>query len=173
MQDTAARSVSLQGSERIALTKYSAVSSYATENGSSGGGKGTSKGAVRLREEKNSLFDFIKSIVFGGVDGILAAMVVISGAVGGGLSWPIVLIIGASTAIAGGIKLGVDEFLSSRAHREFVKAAKRRERWQFQNYRGDEIAEVRPLVVKKLNNECMCRTKYVPHLQPTNTLTQT
>lgn len=37
---------------------------------------------------------------------------------------------------------GISEFLSSKAHREFLQAEKRRELWEFKNYRDVEIMEV-------------------------------
>lgn len=61
---------------------------------------------------------------------------------GGNLSWRTVLILGLSSMAANSISLGISEFLSSKAHREFLKAEKRRELWEFKNYREVEILEM-------------------------------
>jgi len=40
------------------------------------------------------------------------------------------------------MRKGISEYLSSKAHREFLKAEKRRELWEFKNYRDVEVMEV-------------------------------
>lgn len=80
--------------------------------------------------------------MFGGFDGIVAALAILSGAAGGNLSWRTVLVLGLSSILANAISLGISEFLSSKAHREFLKAEKRRELWEFKNYREVEILEM-------------------------------
>jgi DNA damage-binding protein 1 len=54
-----------------------------------------------------------------------------------------VLVLGFSSIVANAISVGAGEYLSSKAHREFVQAEKRRELWEFKNYRADEIKEAR------------------------------
>jgi hypothetical protein len=83
-----------------------------------------------------------RSFVFGGFDGAVASLAILSGAAGGDLSWHSVLILGLSSIVANSISLGISEFLSSKAHREFLKAEKRRELWEFKNYRDVEILQV-------------------------------
>jgi VIT1/CCC1 family predicted Fe2+/Mn2+ transporter len=80
--------------------------------------------------------------VFGGIDGIMSSTIIISGAAGGKLPWRIILIIGISNLVANSLSIGISEFLSSRAHREFLLAEKRRERWEYKHYKDNEIAEV-------------------------------
>eukprot|EP01031_Cornospumella_fuschlensis_P029267 gene29267-35334_t len=83
-----------------------------------------------------------RSFVFGGFDGIVASLSILSGAAGGQLSWRYVLIVGLSAVVANSLSLGISEFLSSKAHREFLQAEKRRELWEFKNYRDIEIMEM-------------------------------
>ena len=87
--------------------------------------------------------DKLKSFVFGGLDGVLTCFSVIAGASGGRLSPRTILILGLSTIVADAIAMGVGEFLSSKAHRDFVNSELSREQWEFKNYKQGEIDEVR------------------------------
>ena len=49
---------------------------------------------------------------------------------------------GFSTIAASTIALGAGEYLSSKAHREFVLAEKRRELWEFKHFKDTETKEV-------------------------------
>lgn len=52
------------------------------------------------------------------------------------------MVLGAAVIAANSLSTGVSEFLSSKAHREFIQAEKRRELWEFKNYKDAEIYEV-------------------------------
>ena len=52
---------------------------------------------------------------------------------------------GFSTIAANALSMGTGEYLSSKAHREFVQAEKRRELWEFKHFKDVEIKEVREL----------------------------
>ena len=49
---------------------------------------------------------------------------------------------GFSTIAANALSMGAGEYLSSKAHREFVQAEKRRELWEFKHFKDVEIKEV-------------------------------
>eukprot|EP01038_Epipyxis_sp_PR26KG_P007404 gene7404-10093_t len=83
--------------------------------------------------------DCIKSFVFGGSDGIISSLAIISGASGGGFPWRVILVLGFSNIVANSLHTGISEFLSSKAHKEFLQAEKRRETWEFKHYRDAEI----------------------------------
>lgn len=61
---------------------------------------------------------------------------------GGSLPWRVSLTLGLANIAANSLSIGISEFLSSKAHREFLQAEKRRELWEFKNYREAEIGEV-------------------------------
>ena len=63
---------------------------------------------------------FLKSIVYGGLDGIITTFAVVAGVAGASLSSSIVLILGFANLIADGISMAVGDFLSSKAEREYV-----------------------------------------------------
>lgn len=84
----------------------------------------------------------MKSIIFGGLDGILTIFAIVAGAYGGGLSWEVILILGVSNVFADAIAMGAGEYLSSKAHRDYVLTEKRREQWEYKNYKEGEIKEM-------------------------------
>lgn len=85
---------------------------------------------------------YLKSIVFGGLDGTLTIFAIVAGAYGGGLSWEVILILGISNVFADAIAMGAGEYLSSKAHRDYVLTEKRREQWEYKNYKDGEIKEM-------------------------------
>jgi len=119
-------------------------------------------------------FNFVicRSLVFGGFDGIMASLIIISAAAGeasrawtlfhfyppynhililapytyhvtgASLSWRVVVVLGVASVLANSISTGVSEYLSSKAHRAFIQAEKRRGLWEFKNYKEVEMFEV-------------------------------
>ena len=65
----------------------------------------------------------MKTCLFGGLDGIITTFAVVAGAGGGGLSVPVVLIMGFSSLVADALSMGVGDALSSKAE---VEVAARR-----------------------------------------------
>lgn len=61
---------------------------------------------------------YIKSIVYGGLDGIITTFAVVSGVIGANLNPSIILILGFANLIADGISMGVGDYLSSKAEQE-------------------------------------------------------
>jgi len=86
--------------------------------------------------------DYIKSIIFGGIDGILTSLAVTFGATGGNFAANVILVLGCSIVSANALHLGIGEYLSSKAHREFVQTERRREQWKFKNFKEDQIKEM-------------------------------
>ncbi len=83
-----------------------------------------------MHEEKHqSGGEFIKSIVFGGLDGIITTFAVVSGSVGGGLPSSTILILGFANALADGLSMGMGDALSTRAESDFILKEKKREEW--------------------------------------------
>mmetsp|Transcript_10760 Transcript_10760/g.17637 ORF Transcript_10760/g.17637 Transcript_10760/m.17637 type:complete len:284 (-) Transcript_10760:41-892(-) len=86
--------------------------------------------------------DSIKSIVYGGLDGVLTAFAIISGAAGGSLSPTTVLVLGVSNIFADAFAMGVGDTVSTIAYHEHVAQERRRECWEFENYPEGEIEEM-------------------------------
>lgn len=64
--------------------------------------------------------DFIKSVVYGGLDGILTTFAVVSGAAGGNLSAYAILVMGFSSKFADAIVMGLGDALSTKAEHEHI-----------------------------------------------------
>lgn len=84
----------------------------------------------------------VKSLVFGGYDGIISSLAIVCGCAGANLSWKVVVVLGVASTISNSFSTGLSEFLSSKAHREFIQAEKRREMWEFKHYKDHEITEM-------------------------------
>ncbi|CAE7649898.1 VIT2, partial [Symbiodinium microadriaticum] len=67
----------------------------------------------------------------------------------GGYNWETVLILGLSNVLADALAMGVGEYLSSKAHRDFVLTEKRREQWEYKNYKDGEIKEMTLLFTQR------------------------
>lgn len=93
--------------------------------------------------------DFIKNIVFGGLDGIITTFAVVSGATGGGLGVDVILILGFSNIFADALSMGVGDALSSKAEHEYIRAERRREAWEFTNFPEGEVKEMVDLYMSK------------------------
>ncbi len=61
------------------------------------------------------------------------------------MTWGMILLLGLSNLVANALNLGIGEYLSSKAHQEFVLAEKRRALWEFKHFRGAEVDQVNSL----------------------------
>ncbi|CAM9326981.1 unnamed protein product [Phaeothamnion confervicola] len=93
-------------------------------------------------EDHSNSGEYLKSMIFGGLDGILTSFAIVAGAAGGNLEIEAVLILGFSNIFADAMSMGVGEYLSSKAHNEYVLAEKRREEWELKNHKEGEIQEM-------------------------------
>lgn len=65
---------------------------------------------------------YIKSIVYGGLDGIITTFAVVAGVAGGGLAMRIVLILGFSNLLADGFSMAVGDYLSTKSENEYKQS---------------------------------------------------
>jgi len=93
-------------------------------------------------ESHQSGGDRVKTIVFGGLDGILTAHAVIAAAVGAKLLPSHVLALGISNVLADALSMGVGEYLSARSYTKYVHQELRREEWELDNFPEGEVSEM-------------------------------
>mmetsp|Transcript_22508 Transcript_22508/g.35382 ORF Transcript_22508/g.35382 Transcript_22508/m.35382 type:complete len:275 (-) Transcript_22508:366-1190(-) len=105
--------------------------------------------AGQHRENHKGGGEYVKAMIFGGLDGILTSFAIVAGAVGGGLAWQSVLILGFSNILADALSMGVGEYLSSKAHNEYVLSEKKREEWELRNHKEGEIKEMIDIYVER------------------------
>lgn len=60
-----------------------------------------------------------------------------------------ILIMGFSNIFADALSMGVGEFLSSKAHNEWVLDERRREKWELENYPEGEVEEMVDIYVER------------------------
>jgi vacuolar iron transporter family protein len=92
--------------------------------------------------EKHFGGKYIKSVVYGGLDGIITTFAVVSGVTGAKLSTGILLILGFANLFADGISMAFGDFLSTRAEQEYHKAERKREEWEVDNHLEGERQEM-------------------------------
>jgi VIT1/CCC1 family predicted Fe2+/Mn2+ transporter len=85
---------------------------------------------------------YVKSLVFGGLDGTITTFAVVAASKGGGLSTEVVLLMGFANLVADGISMGFGDYLSSKAELEYAKTEKKREKWELENYPEGEKREM-------------------------------
>lgn len=65
--------------------------------------------------------EFVKSMVYGGLDGIITTFAVVAGVVGGALDTRIIIILGMSNLLADGFSMAIGDYLSSKSEKEYDK----------------------------------------------------
>eukprot|EP01059_Diplonema_ambulator_P000095 TRINITY_DN1007_c0_g1_i1.p1 TRINITY_DN1007_c0_g1~~TRINITY_DN1007_c0_g1_i1.p1 ORF type:complete len:294 (+),score=116.02 TRINITY_DN1007_c0_g1_i1:55-936(+) len=120
--------------------------------------------AVTVHSEKHSgsASDYVKSVVFGGLDGITTTFAVVAAAQGASDGFEdncgdgnhmtvakTVLILGFANLFADGFSMGFGEFLSSRAEMDHAKGERKREEWEVENAEDMEKQEMVDLYKEK------------------------
>lgn len=92
---------------------------------------------------------YIKSVVYGGLDGIITTFAIVAGVAGASLSSGVVLILGFANLVADGLSMAIGDFLSTKAENEYNKAERDRETWEVENYPDGEKQEMVELYTNK------------------------
>src|SRR3989338_1230962 len=100
-------------------------------------------------EEHKKEGKHIKSVVYGGLDGIITTFAVVAGVTGAALSAGIVLILGFANLVADGISMGIGDYISTKSEREYQKEERKREEWEIKNYPKGEKKEMMEIYLKK------------------------
>ncbi|MCX7023158.1 MAG: VIT1/CCC1 transporter family protein [Spirochaetes bacterium] len=105
--------------------------------------------ADAVETHRNAQGKYLKSIVYGGMDGIVTTFAAVAGVSGANLGPGIVLIMGFANLIADGLSMSIGDFLSSKSEAEYEAAERERESWEVDNYPEGEKRELRELYVAK------------------------
>lgn len=102
-------------------------------------------------EEKHTTSSgkYVKSIVYGGLDGTITTFAAVAGVAGAALSPGVVLIIGLANLIADGLSMSIGDYLSSKSEREYEAAERAREAWEVQHYPEGEKQELREIYMNR------------------------
>eukprot|EP00161_Ancyromonas_sigmoides_P018477 TRINITY_DN5110_c0_g1_i1.p1 TRINITY_DN5110_c0_g1~~TRINITY_DN5110_c0_g1_i1.p1 ORF type:complete len:280 (+),score=100.77 TRINITY_DN5110_c0_g1_i1:59-898(+) len=92
---------------------------------------------------------YIKSIVYGGLDGIITTFSVVASVAGAQLSTSVVLILGFANLFADALSMGVGDAISSKAENELNRSERAREKWECDNFIEGERREMVELYHQK------------------------
>mmetsp|Transcript_6635 Transcript_6635/g.15784 ORF Transcript_6635/g.15784 Transcript_6635/m.15784 type:complete len:285 (-) Transcript_6635:356-1210(-) len=102
-----------------------------------------SKGTTGTEEEHaGEGSEYIKSLVFGGLDGIITTFAIVCAAVGAGLGNKTVIVMGLANLVADAISMGLGDALSEKAEYDYVKREYDREAWELENHPEGEKTEM-------------------------------
>lgn len=92
---------------------------------------------------------YIKSVVYGGLDGIITTFAIVAGVAGASLSSGVVLILGFANLVADGLSMAMGDYLSTKAENEYNQAERDRETWEIENYPDGEKKELVDIYTEK------------------------
>lgn len=84
-------------------------------------------------DKESGIEDYLKSVVYGGLDGIITTFAVVAGVAGASLESSVVLILGFANLIADGLSMAVGDYLSTKAENEYHQLEQERETWEVEN----------------------------------------
>jgi len=108
-----------------------------------------SKTGSKPMEKHNTSGGFIKSFVYGGLDGILTTFAIVTGVYGGNLQPSTVVILGISSVIGDGLAMAIGDFVSTKSEQEFQQSEREREEWEVENNPEGEKEEMIDIYTKK------------------------
>lgn len=96
---------------------------------------------------------YIKSTVYGGLDGIITTFAVVAGSVGGELSFRVVLILGFSNLLADGFSMAVGDFLSTKSQNEYEKTVRHKKQIDIMQHPEQEANQIKDSFTEQGINE--------------------
>ncbi|KAL4494966.1 hypothetical protein ABPG72_015666 [Tetrahymena utriculariae] len=93
--------------------------------------------------------NFIKSAVYGGLDGIITTYSIVMGVAGANISTAVVVALGVANLIGDGISMGLGDYLSTKSEIEFQRKERDREEWEVENIPDEEKNEMVELYEQK------------------------
>ena len=104
---------------------------------------------VRRRLSERRRQSYLGDAVLGGIDGCVTTFAVVAGAVGGGFSGLVVIILGFANLFADGFSMAVSNYQGTKSQREQVEEARRSEERQIEEIPTGEREEIRQIFASK------------------------
>ena len=105
--------------------------------------------AIRARLRRKQPPSLVRDAMLGATDGCVTTFAVVAGAVGGGLSDRVVIILGFSNLLADGFSMAASNFLGAKSVDEELERAKIEERNHIEAVREGEVEEIRQIFASK------------------------
>lgn len=86
--------------------------------------------------------EYIKSMVFGGLDGIITTFSVIAAGAGAQLDGNVVILMGFANLVSDGISMGMGDYFSEKSENSYIRGEKKREKWEMKNNPDGEVQEM-------------------------------
>ncbi len=86
--------------------------------------------------------EYLGSMVYGGLDGIITTFAVVSGVAGAELPAGIILILGLANLFGDGFSMATGAFLSAKSDQEFYERERERENWEVEHFPEGERVEL-------------------------------
>jgi len=93
--------------------------------------------------------EYVQSVVFGGLDGIITTFAIVAAAAGASLSYGLILIIGFANVLGDAVGMAVGDYLSSVAEGDHESAERKRETWELDNIPEAEKEEMVDIYTSK------------------------
>jgi vacuolar iron transporter family protein len=105
--------------------------------------------AIRDRLLEQHRPRYLGDAVLGGIDGCVTTFAVVAGAVGGGLSTGVVVILGFANLLADGFSMGVSNYLGTKSELQEIDEIRRKERLHIEQVPHGEREEIRQIFASK------------------------
>lgn len=96
-------------------------------------------------DHRNAQGKYLKSVIYGGLDGTITTFAAVAGVAGANLSAGVVLIMGFANLIADGLSMSIGDYLSSKSEAEYQAAEREREAWEVKHFPDGEKQELREI----------------------------
>lgn len=93
-------------------------------------------------EQHSAVGGRMRTVVFGGLDGILTSFAIVSSCAGSAMDPRVVLLLGLCNILADALAMGVGEYLSTKSNDEFARFERSREAWEMAHNPEGEIEEM-------------------------------
>ena len=99
---------------------------------------------IQIHQEKHGSIgrDYVKSIVFGGLDGIITTFSIVAAVAGASLTPEIVIMMGFANLLSDGLSMGLGDYLSEYAEMQYILSERDRESWELKNVPDVELNEM-------------------------------
>jgi vacuolar iron transporter family protein len=105
--------------------------------------------AIRKRLLEQHRPRYLGDAVLGGIDGCVTTFAVVAGAVGGGFSTGVVVILGFANLLADGFSMGVSNYLGTKSELQEIDEIRRKERLHIEQVPQGEREEIRQIFASK------------------------
>jgi vacuolar iron transporter family protein len=105
--------------------------------------------AIQKRIEDERGHDYLADGILGAVDGSITTFAIVAGAVGGGFSGTVIIVLGLAKLLADAFSMGVSNYLGTRSRHQRIDQARRQEQRHIEHVPGGEREEIRQIFAQK------------------------